>query len=55
MLLQLDILLKEILISTLIWFHCIEKKSLRENKRKNEAQRPTLVGTPKRHMVSLMV
>jgi len=47
MLWHLDTLLKEMLIgkiNTSIWFHCMKKKNLMEDKRRRSA---TLVGNPK--------
>jgi len=49
----LDILLKESVdwkINTSIWFHCMKKKSLMEDKKGITRRRgPTLIRTPKKY------
>ena len=44
-------------INTSIWFRCMKKKSLMEDKRNNEVQRPLTRRNPKRHipLVSLLL
>jgi len=59
MLWHLDMLLKESVdwkINALIWFHCIKvKKSLMEDKRHNQVQRPHTRQNPKTHLTGEFV